>query len=258
VTRQIVYVDSGEEQVAWLVSRYGPQGTFAVREQTVVALDDGTMAERARLTTVQGDVDIEFRDATPQVISFVGESRDPDRTGTLDVVMQRASEFAAQNPPHHPGSLARFPIPVEHYGEAVGVPLAILAVDDLGRRGLYAPPRVAVMDWRSHEPVGVREFPDFDPEDWPPKRLGDWPAASASGLAPEQLEATIMRFGACWSRIVDAWYGNRDRVSDVLKADIAEARRLDSILDPPAMVEVYRMLNPGFHDWLDQIASGRF
>lgn len=258
MTRHIVYVDSGEEQVAWLVSRYGPQGTFSVLEQSVAALDDGSMAERVRLATVQGDVEVEFRDASPQKISFIGEAQDPDRTSTLDLVMQRASEFAAQNPPHHPGSLARFPIPVEHYGEAVGVPLAILAVDDLGRRGLYAPARVAVIDWRTHEPVGVREFPGFDPEDWPPKRLGDWPAPAVTQLAPEQLEATIMRFGACWSRIIDAWYGNRDRVTEVLKADVAEAQGWDAILDPPSMSDVYKALNLSFRSWLDQIASGRF
>lgn len=258
MTRNIVYVDSGEEQVAWLVSHYGPQGTFSVRDQSMVALDDGSMAERVRLTTSQGEVEVEFREATPQVISFTGEMAEPDRTNTLDLVMQRASEFAAQNPPNHPGSLARFPIPVEHYGEAVGVPMAILAVDDLGRRGLYAPPRVAVVNWRSHEPVGVREFPGFDPENWPPKRLGDWPAAPATDLPPEQLEATIMRFGACWSRIIDAWYGNRDRVTDVLKIDVTEARKLDAVLDPPAMTEIYRSLNPSFHAWLDQVASDRF
>ena len=258
MTREIVYVDSGEEQVAWLVARYGPQGTWSTRDQGLVTLDGGAVAERATLRTSQGDVEVEFRDATPQVISFTNEVPAMDRAGTLDLVMQRAAEFAAQNPPHHPGSLARFPIPVEHYGEAVGVPLPILAVDDVGRKGLYAPPRVAVIDWRTHEPVGVREFPGFDPHSWPPKRLGDWPAPGAARLEPEQLEATILRFGACWSRVIDGWFGNRNRVSEILKADVADARVWGKVLDPPAMAEVYQSLNPSFVAWLDEIASGRF
>ncbi len=258
MTREIVYVDSGEEQVAWLIARYGPQGTWTTRDQGIVTLGDGSVAERATLRTSRGDVEVEFRDATPRVISFTGEPPDTGRAETLDLVMQRAAEFAAANPPHHPGSLPRFPVPIEHYGESVGVPLPILAVDDIGRRGLYAPPRVAVIDWRTHEPVGVRDFPGFNPENWPPKRLGDWPAPGAAGLEAEQLEATIMRFGACWSRVIDAWFGNRDRVTDVLTADVADALSRRQVLDPPGMSEVYRALNPRFADWLGEIASGRF
>jgi hypothetical protein len=258
VTGEILYVDSGDEQVAALVARYGPQGTWSARDQRAVTLDDGAAAERSTLVTPLGEVEVEFRDATPQVISFTEQAPGIERTGTLDLVMQRAAEFAAQNPPHHPGSLPRFPVPVEHYGEAVGVPLPILAVDDLGRQGLFAPPRVAVIDWKTHEPVGVREFPDFDPDTWPPKRLSDWPVPGVARLVPEQLEATIMRFGACWSRVIDTWFWNRDRVTAVLKADVAEARRWRQVLDPPAMVDVYQTLNPAFAGWIDEIASGRF
>lgn len=258
MTRQVFYVDSGEEQVACLVARYGPQGTWSVRDQSVATLDDGSTAERASLRTALGDVEVEFRDASPQVISFTEEVPALDRTAVLDIVMEKAAVFAAANPPHHPGSLPRFPVPVEHYGEAVGVPLPILAVDDLGRQGLYAPPRVVVVDWRSHEAVGAREFPGFDPENWPPRRLSDWPVPSVARLVPEQLEATIMRFGACWSRVIDAWFGNRDRVTDVLKADVAESRKWGEVLDPPAMAGVYRELNPRFAAWIDQVGSGRF
>jgi hypothetical protein len=258
MTREVVYVDSGEEQVAWLVARYGPQGTWSTRDQGLVTLEDGSIAERATLRTSRGDIEVEFREAAPQVISFTEDVPSTDRTGTLDRVMQRAAEFAAKNPPHHPGSLARFPVPVEHYGDAVGVPLPILAVDDLGRKGLYAPPRVVVIDWSTHEPVGVREFPGFDPENWPPKRLGDWPVPGAARLDPEQLEATIMRFGACWSRVIDGWFGNRNRVTEVLRADVMEALSWREVLDPLAMAEVYRALNPRFVDWLDEVASGRF
>ena len=258
MTREIVYVDSGDEQGALLVARYGPQGTWSVRDQRVVTLDDGGVAERATLRTSRGDIEIEFRDASPQVISFTEAMPDLGRTGTLDLVMQRAAEFAAENPPHHPGSLPRFPVPVEQYGEAVGVPLAILAVDDLGRQGLYAPPRIAVIEWTNRTPVGVREFPGFDPEDWPPKRLSDWPVPGVARLVPEQLEATIMRFGACWSRVIDAWFGTRDRVTDVLIADVAESREWLEVLDPPPMAGVYRTLNRPFASWIDEIDSGRF
>jgi hypothetical protein len=259
MTRQVFYVDSGEEQVACLVARFGPQGTFSVLDQSVATLNDGSTAERTTLRTGQGDVEVEFREASPQVVSFTEQVPDLDRTSLLDIVMERAMTFAAANPPHHPGSLPRFPMPVEHYGEAVGVALPILAVDDLGRQGLYAPPRVVVVDWRSHEAVGAREFPGFDPEvDWPPRRLSDWPLPGVARLVPEQLEATIMRFGACWSRVIDAWFGNRDRITDVLKADVAESRKWGEVLDPPAMAGVYRELNPRFADWLDQVGSGRF
>lgn len=257
MTREIVYVDSGDEQVAWLVARFGPQGTWSVRDQRVATLDNGIAVERASLSTALGDVEVEFRDATPQIVSFTEEVPERDRTGTLDVVMERAATFASENPPHHPGSLPRFPVPIEHYGEAVGVPLPILAVDDLGRQGLYAPPRLAVVTWATQEPVGVREFPGFDPENWPPRRLSDWPVPGAARLVPEQLEATIMRFSACWSRVIDAWFGDRDAVTEVLRADVAEALRWREVLDPPAMAAVYREMNPRFADWLDRIGSER-
>ena len=70
MTREVVYVDSGEEQVAWLVARYGPQGTWSTRDQGLVTLEDGSLAERATLRTSRGDIEVEFRDAAPQVISF--------------------------------------------------------------------------------------------------------------------------------------------------------------------------------------------
>jgi hypothetical protein len=258
VTREIVYVDSGDEQVAWLVARFGPQGTWSVRDQRVATLDDGAAVERVRLDTALGEIEVEFRDATPQVISFTEETTEPDRTGTLDIVMERAATFAAANPPHHPGSLPRFPVPIEHYGASVGVPLPLLAVDDFGRKGLYAPPRLAVVTWATQDPVGVREFPGFDPENWPPRRLSDWPAPGVARLVPEQLEATIMRFSACWSRVIDAWFDHRERVSNVLRADVAESLRWREVLDPPAMASVYREMNPRFAAWLDEITSGRF
>ncbi len=255
MSADIVYIDSAEEQVAYLVARFGPQGTWTVRDQRVATLDTGASVERATLDTRLGEAAIEFRDASPVTISFVDQAESGERTAILDAVMERASAFAAENPPHHPGSLARFPIPEEHYPGAVAVPLPILAIDDLGRRGLFAPPRMAVVMWETHEPVGVREFPGFDPDDWPPRRLGDWPAPGAARMTPEQLEATIKRFSACWSRIIDAWLGDREARPESVIADAREALALRAALDPDTMEPVYRRMNPRFAAWLDELAG---
>lgn len=253
MSREVAWVNSADEQLAYLVARHGPQGTWQVLDQRIATLADGTSVERARLRTASGEVEVEFRDALPDVISFAEPVEARSHIGTLEDLMQRAAEFAAANPPHHPGTLPRFPVPVEHYGEAVAVPLPILAVDDTGRRGLFAPPRMAVVSWRDHEPIGLREFPDFDPESWPPRRLGDWPAARAATLPAEQLQATIERFGACWSRVLDRWYRDRETVDAALQGDVVEALRLRRVLDPPAMEPVYAGMNPRFATWLDEV-----
>ena len=255
MTHEVVYVDSAEEQLAYLIARFGPQGTWSVRDQRVATIEGGASVERATLDTTLGAVAVEFRDASPALLSFTEVVQETDRTHTLDDVMESAVTFAAENPPHHPGSLPRFPIPEEHYPGAVGVPLPVLAVDDLGRRGLFSPPRMAVVTWTTHEPVGVREFPGFDPESWPPPRLSDWPAPGAARLTPGQLEATIKRFSACWSRVIDAWMQDRDASGEVLRADVREALRLRAVLDPESMEPVYRRMNPRFAGWLDVISA---
>lgn len=255
MSREIVYVDSADEQLAYLVARFGPHTTWSVQDQRIATIEGGASVERALLSTALGEVSIEFRDATPVHISFTDDVQENERTGLLDAVMEAAATFAAENPPHHPGSLPRFPIPETHYPGAVGVPMPILAVDDLGQRGLFSPPRMAVVSWTTHEPVGVREFPGFDPENWPPRRLSDWPAPESARLTPEQLEATIKRFSACWSRVIDAWMNDREARTDVLAADVREALRLRAVLDPEAMESVYRRMNPDFASWLDAIAG---
>ncbi len=255
MTRDTVYVDSAEEQVAYLIARFGPTGTWSVRGQSVATLDSGDAVERASLHTTEGDVELEFRDATSVKMSFTDPVDEPPRVDVLDTVMERAAKFAADNPPHHPGSLARFPVPVEHYGASVGVPLPILAVDNTGRRGLYAPPRMVVIAWDSHEPVGVREVDGFNPDIWPPPRLGDWPSAGVSRLNQEQLEATIRRFSACWSRVIDAWFRDPGGRGDVLTSDVRETVWWRSVLDPEAMASVYRTLNPRFDDWIRDLVG---
>lgn len=248
--REVVYVDSAEEQVAYLIARFGPTGTWSVRDQRIAARVSGNAVERASLQTLEGDIDLEFRDATTVKISFTDPVDQRPRVGSLDTVMERAATFAEANPPHHPGSLARFPVPVEHYGLSVGVPFPILAVDDTGRRGLYAPPRMVVIGWDTYEPVGAREVEGFNPNIWPPRRLGDWPSPGVSHLTHEQLGAIIRRFSACWSRVIDAWFNDRDGRGEVLTSDAREAMRWRSLLDPEAMVSVYRTLNPRFDDWI--------
>jgi hypothetical protein len=248
--REIVYVDSPEEQVAYLIARFGPTGTWSVRDQQIAALDSGDAVERASLQTREGDIDLEFRDATRVKPSFTDPVDQRSRVGELDTVMERAATFAKANPPHHPGSLARFPVPVEHYGSSVGVPFPILAVDDKGHRGLYAPPRMVVIDWDTFEPVGAREVEGFDPNIWPPRRLGDWPSPGVSCLTHEQLGAMIRRFSACWSRVIDAWFHDPYGRGEVLTTDAREAMRWRSVLDLEAMVSIYRTLNPRFDDWV--------
>ncbi len=255
MTTEIAYVDSGDEQVAYIVARFGPEGSWSVQDQRVATRDNGNAVERTRLRTQLGEVEIEFREASRQEISLTALVEERNRAGELDDLMQAAAAFAQENPPHHPGSIARFPVPVEHFGVAVGVPLPILAVDNLGRRGLYAPPRIVVMSWETGDAIGVREFPGFDPDDWPPRRIGEWPTPGATRLVPDQLDATIRRFSACWSRLIDAWFQQRASLDDVVRADAAEVTRLRQVLDPADMVEVYRRVNPRFATWLANIAE---
>lgn len=255
--RCIAYVDSAEEQVAFLISRFGPHGSWSVTEQRMVTDSSGTSVERTRLATSDGPVEVEFRDPHPDVV-ITDKVEERDRASVLDAVMERASRFAAENPPHHPGSLPRFPVPIEHYDQAVAVPLPILAVDDRGRRGLFAPPRMAVVSWATIEPVGVREFDVFDPNAWPPPRLGDWPAPSVIDLASEVLEAYIQRFSACWSRTIDAWIATNGATSDFtmsLRSDVQDALRLRAVLDVPAMEDVYRSMNSRFTQWLQMVGA---
>lgn len=249
----VAYVDSADEQLAFLVSRLGPQETWSVTEQRMGTDAAGNAMERARVSTSHGDFDVEFRDAHPQIDITAGDNEN-NRTGILDAVMRRASTFAAENPPHHPGSLPRFPVPVEYYDQAVGVPLPILAVDDRGRKGLYSPPRMAVVSWTTQEPIGVRELEGFDPGRWPPPRLGDWPAPSVTRLTTDELDACIQRYGACWSRVIDVWLGRDagDALPDSLSSDIRDAFRLREMLDLPAMEAVYRSMNLRFAAWLDE------
>ena len=153
---------------------------------------------------------------------------------------ERAGEGERSAPPRQPtpvsGSLDALPGQVE-------VPMAVLAVDDAGQRGLYAPDRVVALTWPAGAPVGVGAYPGFDPERWPTPRLGDWPPPGISRLEPARLQGMVGRFSGCWSRLLTAFLGGSDypHRSD----EAAEALALLGQLDPPAMQEVYTGLNPG-------------
>ena len=67
-------------------------------------------------------------------------------------------------------------------------------------------------------------------------------------MTQAQLQGTILRFGALWLRILDAWFdGEKDAV---LPEELEEAVELRSRLDVPGMTPSYERLNPAFALWL--------
>ena len=246
-TTGTVRVDSVVEERAY-VGAYPPaDGPWQVVSQVLVKAGERSEDHLTLRSAAGRETVVRF-----DVTSFVGTGG-LERGGVstiewFDRVLRSAAEFARANGPHHPGELPRFPVPSERYPGSVEGPLAILAVDDAGRRGLYAPTRVVVLAYPSGEPTGAGDYPGFDPASWPPRRLGDWPPAAVRALDPLRLQATLARFGACWVRLLDAWFAGGDYPQ---RADEAtEARALLSRLDPPAMTEVYERLSPRFWRWL--------
>lgn len=249
----VVYIDSDHEQEAWLVATFGPLGTWQSMSQTLRITESGEQQEVLEIRLKSGEhATIPFMEATPDD-SLEGAGF--DRTQHLDDMMSLAAQYAEQNPPNHPGSLPRFPVPSRSYAEAVSIPMAVLAVDDLGRRGLYAPPRQVAINLREGTLIGVGEFPGFDPEHWPPPRLGDWPPDSVTAVPHAKLQGMIARFNACWSRVLEAWFAQVTQPNPVLRADIVESLRYRGILDLPAFEDYYERLNPVFAKWLKDMTS---
>lgn len=250
----IVYIDSPNEQEAWLIATFGPTGSWKIASQMWQSADNGDPHEVLEIALSSGDrVPVIFAEATPDD-SLSGEAN--DRTGEMEETMQRATEYAEANPPHHPGSLPRFPIPSPSYKNALAVPLPVLAVDDSGTRGLYAPPRQVAVSREDGRLIGVGEFPGFDPEHWPPPRLGDWPPAQLDGLPQIQLQGMIARFSACWSRVLDAWFAGETKPSDRLRADVRESLHRRAFLELMEFLPYYDRLNPVFATWLDDMVGG--
>lgn len=250
--RETVRIDSADEQYAYLLAHFGGPERWTVVDQRLGISEDGRDMEVVSVKLASGEVtSITF--VAPDDDDFIGEEsqRVEDATGYLETLMETAFTFSAANPPHHPGTLARFPVPSGQCQQAIAIPMPVLAVD-AGRRGLYAPPRVVVIDFPSGEPVGVGEFPGFDPEQWPPARLGDWPPPGTSELGQRQLEGMIARMSACWKRVLDAWFESAIEPHVDLAADIRESLAFRVVLDLPAFLPYYDQLSPGFARWLDQ------
>ncbi|MDQ3657745.1 MAG: hypothetical protein M3457_22055 [Chloroflexota bacterium] len=244
-----IRVDSADEQYAYLLARFGDPSLWSVQSQMFELTADGREAERVDVTLAAGELARVTFVSSQEEDSFDSPVVDEDGTGFLDRVMESAFAFSESNPPHHPGTLARFPVPSAGYANALSVPMPVLALEG-GKRGLYAPPRVVVIDYGTGDARGVGEYPGFDPERWPPERLGDWPPQTLTGLHRLQLQGTIMRFSAVWNRILEAWFAKEIMDSPDLTADVAEALETRVILDLPELLPYYDRLNPVFAKWL--------
>jgi hypothetical protein len=251
----ILRVDSAMEQYACLTAAFGAPSQWEVVSQTWRTRDGGESIEVVSVRLPTGDViDVEFGAIGAADDSFEGPEDDDgeEATGWLDRVMEAAVTFSEANPPHHPGTIARFPVPAAGYANALSIPMGVIAVDDRAGAGLYAPPRMVALDRTSLAAIGVGEFPDFDPEFWPPERVADWPLGTVRGKAPEQLQGMIQRFSACWRRVIEAWFGGEAGTYDYLADDIRVALEFREVLDAAAMSRYYDRMNPVFAKWLGQ------
>jgi hypothetical protein len=165
----------------------------------------------------------------------------------VTAAMRAGQELARNEGPLHPGTMPLYPVPSETHAGTVAVPLPILAVD-AGRRGLYAPPRIAVVRWPSGEAIGVGDAPGFDPDRWPPPRLGDWPPEPIRNWAPDRLAGTIERFTAIWARLLDAWFSGDSYPH--LENEKREATLLLERLTPPLLLDIYADIGPRYWVWL--------
>ncbi len=248
----VVRVDSAEEQYAYMLSRFGDPAGWSVTSQMFEQDDQGRDVERVDVRLASGAEEVvRFRAVREEGVFSEPTEDEEGTTGFLDAVMESAFQFSADNPPHHPGTLARFPVPSAGYANSLAVPMPVLAVDQ-GLRGLYSPPRVVVIEFESLKARGVGEFPGFDPESWPPPRLGDWPPPSVADLPQQQVQGSIMRFSAIWQRILDAWFAKDLIQSSELSAEVVEALALRERLDLPGMLPIYDRLNPVFAKWLQR------
>lgn len=247
---KLIRVDSVEEEYAF-VSAFPPdEREWSIQSQTLSRADSGAV-DTLELRSSDGDV----RHYRFDIASFFGGSSPVATAPTtqfLDTVMEKAAEFASENGAHHPGTVPRFPVPSDRYPGRLDVPMPILAVG-AGGRGLYAPVRVVTMTMEGPAPFGVGEFPGFDPDDWPPPRLADWPPASIREMERLRLQATIGRFSAVAVRLFYAYFRQQAYRQEV--AERAEYLGLLQVLDVPEMVPHYRRIASRFFSWLQQPGS---
>ena len=240
-------VDSIAEEYATVDAYPSENGWWSIVSQNLVAGEAGPIDRLVLRPDLGGDeATIDF-----DVASFVGmqsvQTEAAEVSMRLDVLMKRALDFARENPPFHPGSLPRFPVPSMRYRDCVEVALAILAFDG-GRRGLYAPTRVVALQLATGEPIGIGDAPGFNPHDWPPPRLGDWPPSGDMPLGRRQLQATVSRFSACYLRLLDAEVQGRGYPQRT--DEEREVGKLIINLEVPAMMDWYRKIHP---DWMSRL-----
>lgn len=242
-TAETYRVDSVAEEHAFLQAYPPDGGAWELVSQTLRFRREAPQDHLTVRAEGHDDVTVPF-----DVGSFFGSVTASEEAVDLDRLLERALDFARANGPHHPGSLPRFPIPSAGYPGRVEVPIALVAADNSGRPGLYTPPRVVVMTFPAGEPIGVGEADWFDPEHWPPRRLGDWPPAAMRQFDQPRLQATVARSTAIWSRLLTAWLSEADYPQ---RADEgAEALALLDRLDAPAMRGIYEQMNPRFWKWV--------
>ena len=242
-TTETVRVDSVAEEYAFLTAWPLPHGPWERVGQT---LAPGPAGPEDHLTVRgPGGETAVVRFALRSFFSY--PSAEGVASGARVAAAMRAGQELAQEGPLHPGSLPQYPVPSETHAGAVAIPLAVLAAD-AGQRGLYAPPRIAVVRWPEGEAVGVGDTPGFDPARWPPPRLGDWPPPAVRDWEPHRLAGTIERFSAVWARLLDAWFG--EETYPQLKDEKREARLHLERLVPGPMLGVYAELSPRFWGWL--------
>ena len=239
-----VRVDSVGEEYAYLAAWPPAAGPWQRSGQLLVPGPDGP----------EDHVTVRAPDGTAAVVrfaigSFYGKAdASPDSPGDrVSRAMRAGHELAKAEGPLHPGSLPQYPVPSASHPGAVAVPLPILA-SDAGQRGLYAPPRIAVVRWPDAEAVGVGDAPGFDPARWPPPLLGEWPPLAVRDWEPQRLAATIERFSAVWGRLLDAWILNVNYVE--LRDERREARLSIGLLVPERLLTTYATISPRYWRWI--------
>ena len=244
----LVRVDSLREAYAYVDAYPHASGPWGIVSETRSSRDGGgTMT--LELTSPDGDgLSVVFD------ISTFGATGGRQRFGVepttaLDELMSGVAEYVAANPPFHPGSLPRFPIPSRRYPGRVEVPIAILAAGDDGRPGLFAPARMVVVSLTDGKPYGIGDSPGFDPDQWPPERLGDWPPPTTTALPRSQLAARVARFNGVWLRLLETATNNM--TYPMKPMEMTEARSLLGSLETPGMTGIYRSINPSFWETLE-------
>lgn len=247
-----VRVDSAAEAAALLAAWPAPSGPWRVAGEIPFNGPAGR-ENHLRLAAPGGETGM-LRLAVDAVTGD-GDAAQEEPGAALDALMKAALDWAKEHEPTHPGALPRFPVPAEGYPGRVAVPLALVAVDDRRRAGLYGFTRSVILSFPDGAVTGATDAPGFDPDRWPPPRLGTWPPPGLDGMGRERLAATITRFSALWTRLVAARLADTDYPHRPDEA--AEALALLARLDPPGTIEAYRALNPRFWAWLEELQPGQ-